>query len=229
VRAVPKLQIAKSKILFGVAVVENGYRQPVEVEVVPANYEAFLAADIRLLKTAKTHLGTIPFDHLDLLVVDEIGKNISGSGMDLNVIGHWRASNGPEIPNFHRIVVLSLTHPSLGNGLGVGLADFTTQRFVNSYDPGVTYMNLMTATEPGGTTREGPVPLALPSDRDAIEVGLFSALGGQSPRVCRIRNTGSLEQMWVSEALLPEVKQNAKLSAAGEPAFLAFDAAGNLF
>ncbi|MDQ6679060.1 MAG: lactate racemase domain-containing protein [Acidobacteriota bacterium] len=229
VRAVPKLQLAKSKILFGVAVVENGYRQPVEIEVVPANYEAFLEADMRLLKIAKTHLGTIPFDRLDLLVVDEIGKNISGSGMDLNVIGHWRASNGPQIPNFHRIAVLSLTHPSLGNGLGVGLADFTTQRFLDSYDPGVTYINLMTATEPGGTTREGPLPLALPSDRDAIEVSLFSALGGKTPRVCRIRNTGSLEQIWVSEALLPEVKQNAKLSAAGEPASMTFDANGNLF
>lgn len=229
VRAVPKLQLAKSKILFGVAVVENGYRQPVEIEIVPATYEAFLEADMRLLRLAKQHLGTIPFEKLDLLVVDEIGKNISGSGMDLNVIGHWRASNGPEIPDFRRISVLSLTHESLGNGLGIGLADFTTQRFMQAYDPAVSYVNLLTATEPGNTTREGPVPIALPSDRDAIEVGLFSSIGGKSPRVCRIRNTASLGEMWISEALVEEAKANAKLVVIADPKPMAFDANGNLF
>ena len=80
VRQVPKLQLAKSKVLFGVAMVENGYRQPVVIEVVPGNYEAFLEADIRLLRIAKTHLAKLPFDELDLLVVDELGKNISGAG-----------------------------------------------------------------------------------------------------------------------------------------------------
>ena len=229
VRAVPKLQLAKSKIIFGVAVVENGYRQPVEIEVVPPRYEAFLEADIRLLRLAKQHLGTIPFDKLDLLVVDEIGKNISGSGMDLNVIGHWRASNGPEIPNFHRISVLSLTHASLGNGLGIGLADFTTRRFVDAYDPAVSYVNLLTATEPDSTTREGPLPIALESDREAIEIGIFSSLRGARPRVCRIRNTGSLDEIWASEALMSEVKENAKLTIADPPSPMQFDAHGNLF
>jgi hypothetical protein len=228
VRAVPRLQLAKSKILFGVAVVENGFRQPVEIEVVPPTYDAFLEADKRLLNVAKPHLGTIPFDRLDLLIVDEIGKNITGSGMDLNVIGHWRASNGPEIPDFRRIAVLSLTAPSLGNGLGIGLADFTTQRFVDAFDPAVSYVNLLTATEPGGTTREGPLPLALPSDREAIEVGLFSAVPGRSPRVCRIKNTNTLEEISVSAALLDEVKQNPKLNVMEPAAALPYDGQGNL-
>lgn len=228
VRAVPRLQLGKARILFGVAVVENGFRHPVEIEVVAPSYDAFLEADMRLLKIAKTHLGTIPFDRLDLLIVDEIGKNITGSGMDLNVIGHWRASNGPEIPSFRRITVLSLTPPSLGNGLGIGLADFTTQRFVDAFDPAVSYVNLLTATEPGGTTREGPLPLALPSDREAIEVGLFSAVPGPSPRVCRIRNTNTLEEISVSEGLFAEVKQNPKLTLMEQAAPLPYDGSGNI-
>ena len=164
------------------------------IEVVPPTYDAFLDADLRLLKVAKQHLAQIPFDDLDLLVVDELGKTISGGGMDPNVIGLWRNSDAPHQPNYHRIVVLSLTEASLGNGLGIGMADFTTQRFADAYDPVVSYVNLLTASEPGGNTREGPMPLALPSDQEAIEVALFSSLAGEAERVCRIRNTAMLDR-----------------------------------
>jgi len=226
---VPKLQLGTSKILCGVAVVENGCRQPVVIEVVPASYDAFLEADLRLLNVAKQHLAKIPFDLLDLLVVDELGKTISGAGMDPNVIGHWRNSDAPHQPNFKRIVVLSLTEPSLGNGLGIGMADFTTQRFADAYDPYVSYVNLLTASEPDGNTREGPVPIALSSDREAMEVGLFSALPSNHPRVCRISNTARLDEMWVSPSLLSEVSGNSKLDILQEAAPLSFDARGNLF
>jgi len=230
VLAVPRVTLAHANILFGVAVVENGHRQPLVIEVVPPTYEAFHEADTRLLDIARAHVATIPFDSLDLLVVDELGKNISGSGMDLNVVGRWRATGkGEPVPDFRRIVALSLTPSSLGNGLGIGLADFTTQRFLDAYDPGVSYMNLLTATEPGSTTREGPLPLALPTDREAIEVGLYAALPGPNPRLCRIRSTAELAQFWVSEALLEEVRQNPRLTIAGPPAPMQFDSAGNLF
>ena len=219
VRAVPKLQLAKSRILCGVAVVENGYRQPCAVEVVRPDYDEFLESDTRLLQTAKAHLARIPFDELDLLVVDELGKTISGSGMDPNVIGLWRNSDAPHHPNYRRIVVLSLTHPSLGNGLGIGMADFTTRRFANTYDP---------ASEPGGNTREGLLPLALDNDREAMEVGLFSSLAGPAPRVCRIKNTALLDEVWVSEALLNDVKANPKLEIIQPPGPLPFDGAGNV-
>lgn len=109
VRAVPKLQLAKSKILCGVAVVENGYQRPCAIEVVPPDYDAFLESDMRLLRVAKPHLARIPFDELDLLIVDELGKTISGGGMDPNIIGLWRNSDAPHHPNYRRIVVLSLT------------------------------------------------------------------------------------------------------------------------
>ncbi len=228
VRAVPRLQLAHSKVLFGVAVVENAFRQPAIIEVVPANYDAFLESDLRLLGVAKTLLATIPFQELDVLIVDEIGKTVSGGGMDPNIIGKWRNSDAPHVPNFKRIVVLSLTQGSLGNGLGIGMADFTTKRFAESYDPLITYMNLLTAQEPGGNTREGPLPLALPSDREAIEIALYSALGGPQPRLCRIKNTALLDEFWVSEGLQEEVKLNPKLEIRGEAGSLAFDAQGNL-
>jgi hypothetical protein len=141
--------MATAKIVCGVAVVENGFRQPVEIEIVPASYEAFKDADERLLQRAKPYVADIPFQQLDVLIVDELGKNISGTGMDLNVIGNWRISGGVHKPDFRRVVVLSLTPESLGNGLGIGLADFTTRRFVDEYDDAVTYVNLLTATEPG--------------------------------------------------------------------------------
>ncbi len=229
VRAVPKIQLAKSKILCGVAVVENGYRHPCAIEIVSPSYDAFLEADMRLLGLAKSHLAQIPFNELDTLIVDELGKTISGAGMDPNVIGHWRNSDAPHEPNYKRIVVLSLTHASLGNGLGIGMADFTTRRFAESFDPAVSYVNLLTATEPGGNTREGPLPLALDSDQEAIEVALFSSLAGPHPRVCRIKNTARLDEFWVSESLVNEVKQNSKLNLLDPAAPLPFNDAGNLF
>jgi hypothetical protein len=217
VRAVPKIQLSKCKVLCGVAVVENGYRHPCAIEIVPPAYDAFLDADIRLLRTAKAHLAQIPFDDLDLLLVDELGKTVSGGGMDPNIIGRWRNSDPPHQPNYRRIVVLSLTHPSLGNGLGIGMADFTTTRFAESYDPAISYINLLTASEPGGNTREGPLPLVLGSDREAAEVALFSSLAGERPRVCRIKNTALLDEFWASEALGDEIRAIPKLRFSQPP------------
>lgn len=149
--------------------------------------------------------------------------------MDPNIIGLWRNSDAPHKPNYKRIVALSLTYASLGNGLGVGMADFTTQRFVDSYDSEVSYINLLTASEPGGNTREGPLPLALPSDREAAEVALFSSLAAADPRVCRIRNTARLDELWASQALLAEVTANSNLEILQPPAPMEFNNAGNLF
>ncbi|MFN7139145.1 MAG: DUF2088 domain-containing protein [Limisphaerales bacterium] len=230
VEAVPKVTMSRSKILCGVAVVENAYRQPVEIAVVPGIYEAFLDADRRLLKVAQPHAARLPFEQLDLLIVDEMGKTISGTGMDLNVIGKWRLSGGARTPDFHRIVALSLTRESLGNGLGIGLADFTTERFVREFDAYSTYVNLLTASESGVmNTREGAVPFPAPNDRMAIELAFYSSLGGNQPRICRIRNTAHLHEFWVSEALLPEFERHPRLSVESDGNLLPYDEAGNLF
>lgn len=230
VRAVPKLTLAKTKILFGVAVVENAYHQPLVIEVVPAAYDAFLETDERLLKISQKHVAKLPFDALDVLVVDEIGKTVSGSGMDTNVIGNWRIKGGKREPDFYRIVALSLTKPSLGNGLGIGLADFTTERFVRDFDPAHTFVNLLTATEHDVVNpREGTLPLALASDREAIEVALYSALAKQNPRLCRIKSTARLDEFWVSESLLSEALAVPATSIIEPVQQLEFDSVGNLF
>jgi hypothetical protein len=231
VEAVPKRTLAHAKVLFGVAVVENAYRRPVVIEVIPPTYEAFRDADERLLKVAQKHFARVPFDDLDVLVVDEMGKTISGPGMDLNVIGTWRATGkGEHKPDYRRIVALSLTDGSCGNGLGIGLADFTTRRLADAYDPAPTYVNLLTATEPGAmNTFEAGLPLALPSDREAVEVALYSALTGPDPRVCRVKSTAELGMLWVSPALLPEVERNAGLTVEAPAEPPPFDNDGNLF
>lgn len=230
VKAVPRLTLARSKVLFGVASVENAYRQPAIIEVAPARYDAFRELDERLLKASVPYAASIPFAKLDLLVVDQHGKDISGTGMDLNVIGKWRLEGGPRKPDFLRIVALSLTKASLGNGLGIGLADFTTKRFMKEYDPASTYVNLLTSTEPAAmNTKEGPLPLALDSDREAIGIALYSTLAGPRPCICRIQSTKDLGEMWVSEALLPEVRRNSKLTVLEKPKPLPFDSKGDLF
>jgi hypothetical protein len=213
----------QTEILFGVAVIENAYRQPAAIEVLPPHYDAFLEADIRRLKTAKTYLATIPFDKLDLLVVDEVGRDASGTGMDLNIIGRRRLSGGRRTPDFLRIVAFSLAATSLGNGPGIGLADFTTERFAAEIDPAVTYINLLTAAGPNAiNTREGMLPLALLSDREAMEAALYSALAEVRPGACRIRRTNAIDEFYVSEAMLDEVGQNPKLSIVEPPGEVQF-------
>jgi hypothetical protein len=230
VRAVPHLHFKTGKIRFGLAVVENGYRHPAHIEVVAPTYDAFLEADQRLLKLVKEkYFARLPFDQLDVLVVDRVGKNISGAGMDPNVIGKWRATGkGPHQPDYRRIVALSLTRESLGNGMGAGMADFITRRFKETYDPDATYVNLLTATEPDSSTREAPLPLALDTDQEAIEVALYSALADGDARLCRIKSTEELDEFWVSPALLDECQRHPNLDVMEQPSPLPFNAEGNL-
>lgn len=229
VRSVPELILSTGKILCGVAVVENAFREPVALEVVPGTYEMFRRTDEQLLQVSRPYFARVPFDNLDLLIVDELGKNISGTGMDLNVIGPWRVKGGEKRPDFKRIAVLSLTKQSQGNGLGIGLADFTTKRFRQTFDPEPTYINLLTATEPNvRNTIEASLPIILPSDREAIEAALYSTMAS-NPRVCRIKNTANLYELSVSESMLDEVREQSGLEVLEEPQQLIFDRPGNLF
>jgi len=229
VRQVSRIVLDRGHILCGVAVVENAYRRPVKVEVVPPRYEAFLEADQRLLKLAKRHWAKLPFNQLDVLVVDEIGKNISGAGMDPNIVGKWRVTGtGRKEPNYHRIVVLSLTPESLGNAMGAGIADIVTERFAGACDPQTTYINMLTASEPDNTLREPAIPIVLPTDRDAIEVAVASAMPKNGLRFCRIHNTDELHEFRISQALVEEAGSNPKLTVEGDSSPMTFDEAGNL-
>ncbi len=226
VQRVPEVALARGNVILGINVVENGYRQPYRIDVVEPG--EFWDADRRCLALARAFVARVPFHALDVLVVGAIGKDISGAGMDPNVTGFWRAEGaGARVPDFTRIVALDLTGETQGNALGIGQADFTTRRLVEKIDHHATAINMLTAASREGRLLEAAVPLALDSDREAIAVALRAAVPAGPARVCWIKNTDELGELWVSEALLPEVRQNPQLEPLGEPGPWPFDAAGN--
>jgi hypothetical protein len=173
-------------------------------------------------------MARLPFSPIDVLIVEEMGKNISGAGMDTNVIG--RPSNPhepfPNEPKILWIVTLDLTEESYGNAVGIGNADFTTRRLVEKIDMKPTLINAVTACAPGGAK----VPATFDSDREAVETAL-SCIGLTPPdkaRVIRIKNTLMLSEIEVSEAYMADVAKRADLTPIGDPLPLPFDAAGRL-
>jgi hypothetical protein len=226
ITAVGREMLAKVPIGFGLGIVENGYDET-------ARLEAFSAANLeegerRLLKDAREWMARLPFSPIDVLIVEAMGKNISGAGMDTNVIG--RPSNPhepfPADPKILWIVALDLTEESYGNATGIGNADFTTRKLVDKIDMKATLINCITACAPNGAK----VPATYETDREAIETAL-SCIGLTPPeraRVIRIKNTLMLGEIEISEAYRPELAQRPDLTPLGDPASLPFDAAGRL-
>ena len=218
-----RVVLAKAPILAGIAVLENSRDETMEIHVVPA--ERFESTDVALLKRVWQLFPRVPFDPLDVLVVDEMGKNISGTGMDTNVIGIGGRVAGKMTmgaPFVSAIVVLGLTPETHGNANGIGLADLTTRRVVDSIDYKSTYTNVMTTR----LWAAGRLPLILETDREAIEAAV-----GEIPlehvRFVRIRDTLHLEELEISEALLPEARK-AGLTVLGEPQLFEFDDRGSV-
>lgn len=225
IQAVASVLIATGKILGGLAIIENAYDETAAIVAVPA--EEFPSRERDLFIEAKRLMPHLPLDDLDLLIVDEIGKNYSGSGMDVNVIGRWRLPGVPEpsSPRIARIVALRLSRESEGNAQGVGLADIVTRKLVDAIDPVATYVNSIVST----FIERAFIPVTMPSDRDAIIAALASlgAADAAAVRAARIHNTLHLEELWLSESLLPEVAGRTDFSI--EPGKeLAFSAAGDL-
>jgi len=226
ITSVGREMLAKAKIAFGLGVVENGYDET-------AHIEAFTASDLeagerRLLARAREWMARLPFAQIDVLIVEEMGKNISGAGMDTNVIG--RPSNPhepfPADPKILWIVALDLTEESGGNATGIGNADFTTRRLVDKIDMKPTLVNCITACAPNGAK----IPPTYETDREAVETAL-SCIGLTPPeqaRVVRIKNTLMLAEIEVSEAYQAELAKRPDLTSLTTAAPLAFDAAGSL-
>ena len=226
ITTVGREMLGKARIGFGLGIVENGYDETARIEAFSA--ESLEAGERRLLEVAREWMARLPFDRLDVLVVEQMGKNISGSGMDSNVIG--RPTNPhepfPADPKILWIVVLDLTEESYGNAAGIGNADFTTRRLVDKIDMKATLINCITACAPNGAK----VPATYDTDREAIEAAL-SCIGLTSPeeaRVVRVTSTLMLGEIDVSEVLWPEVSKRADLTRLTDPASLPFDAAGRL-
>jgi len=226
ITAVGREVLGRARIGFGLGIVENGYDETARVEAF--NAEDLEAGERRLLKEARDAMARLPFSPIDVLVVEEIGKNISGSGMDTNVIG--RPSNPhepfPADPKILWIAALDLTEDSGGNATGIGNADFTTRRLADKIDWKKTAINCLTACAPNGAK----LPLTFDSDREAIEsaLGCIGLTAGEDARVIRIKNTLMIGEIDCSEAYLPLIAARPDLEIIGAPTALTFDAAGQL-
>jgi len=217
-QAMPKAAqviLEKQPVVAGVGIVENGLHQPAHIAAIPA--EKLVEAEPALLEMAWRHLLRIPLEPLDLLVVGEIGKDISGTGMDTNVIGMWRRIGGPVQPDYRVLVALDLTPNSHGNAIGVGHCDLISQRLRDKIDMEATVTNCLTASNFAG----GKIPITLPHDEDVIRAGLPKT-DPDKARIVLVRNTLELDTVWVSEALLPEVAASETLTQAGQLHAMAF-------
>jgi hypothetical protein len=217
-----RLIIEKAGVLCGLAITENASGGTHSIRL--ARPEEFVDVDGALLKEAWELLPRIPIQDLDILIVNEMGKDISGAGMDPNVVGFWRRSGGPRNPDYRTIIVLDLTPQSHGNATGIGLADMTTQTLMDKLDLKATYMNALTA----GILRSAVLPIALESDKVAIETVLDKVPDSQGVRMARIQNTLSLGTFWVTEPLLGELGAIDGVSVDQTPLALRFDDQGRL-
>lgn len=228
-RAIPEVarySLSKLPILFGVGTLENVRHQTAKVEATLP--EVLEVTETRLLQEAWALFARIPFEFLHLLIVDEMGKEISGTGMDPNVLGrlYFAPNEEPKSPRYIRILVRDLTEKTAGNAVGMGLADFATRRLANKVNFQYTYTNALTGLSP----MRSKLPIIFETDKDAIE-GALKTIGLTEPpdaKVARIKNTLDLEYLYVSDALLPEVKERADLEIVSEPHPFEFTAQGDL-
>jgi hypothetical protein len=226
-----KVILDKMPVLFGVALLEDQHHQTEDVQVIPA--KEIVTEERKLLVKARALMSQLPFEEIDLLIVDEIGKEISGTGMDTNVIGRdvlgYIASLKPNEepgPQIFRIFVRDLTVATNGNGIGLGLADFTTGRAVRALNIEYTYTNAITSLG----LPAAKIPMYFESDREVLEKAIAS-LATEAPqtlRIVRIANTLEMDRLLVSEALLGEAQGEGYLVPADEARQMAFDTAGNL-
>lgn len=213
-------------VLFGLGIVENIYDETALIRAIPP--ESFYEEEAALLKKAKTLMARLPIDNIDVLIVDEMGKNISGTGMDTNVIGRimFIGEDEPRTPAITRIVVLGLTPQSHGNAIGLGLADYTTRSLVDTLDLNAMATNAIAAMTP----EKVRIPIALETDRQAIDAAL-ETIGDVQPenaRIIHIKNTLELREIYISRALKEEVEGLPGLAVTEERGPLSFTDDGRL-
>ncbi len=227
VRSVATEVLQKCRIAAGLAIVENPYDETAAiVGVAPAEFEP---REKELLAMAKRLMPRLPFDDVHLLIIDQIGKDISGSGMDTNVVGrkyHAHAPARKETPKVKRIFIRGLTEGTHGNASGIGLAEFCTTRAVRQVDMEITRINCLTA----GHVSAAMLPIDFATDRGAIEAALptIGLVEPQDAKILWIRNTLELGELECSAAYLEAAQQRSDLKILGRPRPLPFDAEGNL-
>ncbi|HVW22247.1 MAG TPA: hypothetical protein VHC86_13625 [Opitutaceae bacterium] len=231
IRSMAGVLIRQSPLLGGFAILENQFHDTAKIVALPK--EAMETAEDALLVEARRLMPLLPFDEIDLLIVDQIGKNISGTGMDPNVImrsidgySSLLRRDGRPAPYIRRIFVRGLTEETHGNAIGIGLADVTTTRLAKAMDVRISFLNAMTALTP----QSAKLPVYFDTDREAIERTLATLPLGRpaDARIVRILDTLSLAELAVSVPLWEQAKSQPSLEAMGEAAPAEFDAEGNL-
>ncbi|MCP1168452.1 nickel pincer cofactor-dependent isomerase, group 22 [Limimaricola litoreus] len=219
-----RFKLAHAPVLFGLATVENAYDKPALIEAVPG--ERILEREPELLAMARANMPRIRFRPLDVLVIDRMGKEFSGTGMDPNITGRATTPYVRTSQEVGKMAVLDLSDNGGGNATGIGLADVCTRRLFDRIDFPSTYANCITSTVLAGAR----IPMILDNDRDAIRVAIktCNAQGPGGLRMVRLANTLHLEEILISEALLPEAMADPGIEVLGDPRPMAFDAAGNL-
>jgi hypothetical protein len=220
----------KTNIVMGLALLENAHHRTAEIHAL--HPEEFYDREKTLLETAKDLLPRLPFKEIDVLVVEEIGKNISGVGMDTNVTGKfWMPrEHDPRAAEIMKIAVLDLSEETHGNAIGFGLADVTTRRAFDKIDHHQTYVNCLTQ----GSGNTGKIPPYLANDREAIAtaIRISGPIRPEEARVIRIKNTQELETLYLSEALVEELSASpelqGRLEVLEEPREMQFDVMGYL-
>jgi Lactate racemase N-terminal domain len=212
------------KVLFGIGIVENAYEETAMVEAIPP--ERVVEREAELLKESAKLMPKLPVSDMDVLFVDELGKNFSGTGMDTNVVGRFRilGVEDPESPEAKYLIVSDVSEASHGNALGVGLADFTTQRLFEKIDYEAMYQNVLTSTFP----ERAKIPMILASDREALEAAIRCNWGiePEDTRFVRIPNTLHLRYAYLTENLLDEAIANGNVEVVGDAAEMEFDEDG---
>lgn len=224
---VPKIAeifLQKLPVVFGVGVVQNAYDDICAVEA--CTPDRLMETDARLLVEAKKRIAKFQFDHIDLLIVDEIGKNISGNGHDPNVTGRNITRTFGDVLDLKKLFVRGITKEAHHNGNGLATADCTTRRVLDQVDWDVTWTNCFTT----GILTAGFIPVYMNNDKDAIRLCLNSCyrLDYDKARVVRIKNTQQLTKIRVSEALYNDIKDQPGISYISGPAPMEFDDEGNL-
>ena len=223
--AMAKVSLEKANILFAVGLLENAYHETCRIEVL--RNKEIVKEEPALQEESKRLSPKIYFDKLDVLVIDEIGKDISGTGFDTNVVGRYHTPFCTGGPSITRMTILDVTDVSHGNANGLGILDFTTKRVFDKFSFEDTYPNSLTSTVPVSVK----IPMVLKNDRQAIQacIKTCNRLDKENVTMVRIKNTIALGEIEISENLVPYARENKYLEVAGTPQSLSFDENGNLF
>jgi len=219
-----QIKMQQLPFLFGIATVENAYDRVAKIVAIPA--ENIIETERELLLESKANTPRILLQPLDILIVDQLGKEFSGGGMDPYTTGRAPTPYLDPGPGPSRLVVLDVTERSHGNSCGMGLADITTRRLFNKIDFDFTYANILTST----VTESARIPVLMNTDRLAVQAAIktCNATDSANIRMVRIANSLHIGELYISECMLKDARQHPDITVAGEPADLVFDAAGNL-